>query len=98
LHEKYGKDGLVAVSVHLQDPPDTVSKPEGILKFLKKKKAAFTNVMLDEPGEVWQEKFHVKTLPSVFVFNKEGKWKQFKEDEKAYDKVKKLVVDLLKSN
>jgi thiol-disulfide isomerase/thioredoxin len=92
LHEKYAKQGLVAVSVSLDEPPD---QPKA-LKFLESHGAHFTNLLLDVDQETWQKKFHVFGPPVMFVFNRDGKWTQFK-DEKAYPQVEKLVRDLLHS-
>ncbi len=103
LHQKYAKDGLVAISVSLDDPKDKNSEP-AVLKFLRGekekspmsgKKAAFTNLILDESQEFWQKKFRIDGPPSVFVFNREGKWKQFKEAG-HYPEVEQLVVEWLK--
>jgi thiol-disulfide isomerase/thioredoxin len=90
LHEKYAKDGLVAVSVSLDEPPDLGKA----LKFLEEHRANFTNLLLDVDQDAWQEKFHIKGPPTVFVFNREGKWTQFK-GEKAHPEVEKLVRELL---
>jgi hypothetical protein len=94
LHEKYAKDGLVAVSVSLDDPKDPDAKA-AVLKFLQSQNAAFTNLILDESQTFWQEKFKAIAPPIVYVFNREGKWKQFVEAE-HYPEVEKLVVEFLK--
>jgi hypothetical protein len=96
LHQKFADKGLVAVSVCLQaDDPDVKSKPENVLKFLKEKKAAFTNVILDENEDFYRKKFSITGPPTVFVFDKKGKWRQFK-DEGHYPEIGKLVEELLK--
>lgn len=92
LHHKYADQGLVAISVCLRT--DEPTDKEAVMKFLKAKKAEFTNVILDEPTELWQEKFHIQGIPAVFVFNREGKWSQFKY-ESAYPEVEKLVAKLM---
>jgi hypothetical protein len=91
---KYAKDGMVAVSVSVDElsEPDTKDK---VLEFLTKVGATFTNVILDEPPEFWQKQLHFDIVPCVFVFNREGKWTQFK-DEVNYEDIEKLVVELLK--
>jgi thiol-disulfide isomerase/thioredoxin len=98
LHEKYAKDGLIAVSISLDFPPDKTEVKAEVVKFLESKGAKFTNFLLAEAEdqEFWQKKFHTVGPPLVFVFNREGKWTQFK-GEKAYGDVENLVRDLLHS-
>jgi thiol-disulfide isomerase/thioredoxin len=69
LHEKYAKDGFVAISVSIDQPEQTAAA----LKFLKKVKATFTNYRLDEEFAVWQEKWDISAVPAVFVFDRNGK-------------------------
>jgi hypothetical protein len=98
LHEKYGKDGLIAISVSLDFP--TTKDKENVLKFLTKSQASFTNLLLDESQEFWQQKFGFNGPPCVFVFNREGKWTRFIDEktqpaEDVYPRVEKLVTKLL---
>jgi hypothetical protein len=94
MHNKQPKDKFAAISVSLDDPSDKAAR-EAVLKFLQGQKATFTNVILDEKPEVWQEKLKFEGPPSVFVFNQDGEVeKQFKE-EFTYADVQKLVEGLL---
>jgi hypothetical protein len=104
LHDKYSKDGLVCLSVSLDDPREK-GKLAKVQKFLEASKADFTNVVLDEDQEFWQKKFNFLGPPCVYVFNQEGKWVRFvadddrnknDQDEDHYKKVEKLVVEWLK--
>src|SRR5438105_4929805 len=96
MQKKYAGQGLVAISVHVDPPPDAEVKDE-VLKFLRgQQAAALTNLILDEPTELWQDKLHTNFLPNVFVFSREGKWTQFKTEAVQYDAIEKLVVQLLK--
>ena len=47
MHRKYAKQGLAVISLSLDDPTDKAAVAEAE-KFLEEKKAAFTNVLLDE--------------------------------------------------
>jgi hypothetical protein len=94
LHEKYAKDGVVAVSVSLDDAKDDAAL-DAVLKFLVKNNAGFTNLILNESQEFWQQKFKMDGPPAVFVFNREGKWTQFVGAE-HYPEVDKLVAEFLK--
>jgi hypothetical protein len=94
MHQKYAAKGLAAVSVSL-DIPEQRADAE---KFLVENKAVFTNLWLDEAQEFWTEKFKFEAPPCVFVFDRRGKWTQFKTEgakEVNYAEVEKLVVKLL---
>ena len=93
MHKKYAAKGLVAVSVSL-DPAADRAVAE---KFLVKSEAAFANLWLDETQEFWTEKFKIIAPPCLFVYDRRGKWVQFKSDEKDIDHaaVEKLIVKLL---
>jgi hypothetical protein len=95
MHKKFSKEGFAAVSVSLDDPKD---KPvmQRVQKFLEAQGATFTNLVLDEPPEVWQEKLRFDGPPSIFVFDRQGLWKQFTGDEADYAKIEQLAVELLK--
>jgi hypothetical protein len=94
MQNKNPKAKFTAISVSLDDPNDKKAR-ENVLKFLKSQKATFTNVILDEKPEVWQEKLNFDGPPSVFVFDPMGTVaKQFK-DEFTYSDVEKVVEELL---
>jgi hypothetical protein len=97
MQRKYAKDGVVAVSVSLDDPTDK-DAPERILKFLRAKDAKFTNLRLDESSELWSERLKIDIPPAVFVFDREGriagKFEGAKADYVKY--VEPLVDELLK--
>jgi hypothetical protein len=93
MHKKYAKDGLAAVSVSLDDPKDQKAR-QNVLDFLRKQKATFTNLILDEKSEVWQEKLKFDGPPCVFVFDRDGKWKKF--DSPDYAEIEKYAIGLLK--
>jgi thiol-disulfide isomerase/thioredoxin len=96
LHRKYANDGLVAVSVSVDDLKRDPTVRGRVLNFLQKQQATFTNVILDEPAEVWQTKFNSLTIPIVYVFGRDGRWTQFKDGAKYTETIAPLVVELLK--
>jgi thiol-disulfide isomerase/thioredoxin len=94
MHKNYSPDSFAAISVSLDDPQD--SKAMGrVLAFLRKQQATFTNVVLDEKAEFWQDKLKFDGPPCVFVFDREGKWKQFAPPVE-YTDVEKYVAELMK--
>jgi thiol-disulfide isomerase/thioredoxin len=100
LHEKKGNEGVTCISVSIDKKEDF----DQALKYLKDRKATFTNVLLDEKPEFWGQKWDIKQgVPVAFVFDRQGKIvKKFSnEDPKAppftYDDVTKVVDELLKT-
>ena len=102
MHRKYATDGLVAVSVSLDDLHDKQVKIDmkaKVLKFLQDRQATFPNFVLDEKEDVWQEKLKIDGPPCVYVFNRDGHWvKKFTEEKGKVDyaEVEKTVRELLK--
>jgi len=99
MQQKYGKQGFEVVTVLLDDLEEAPEAKDEALKFLKSKNAtAFTNLLLNEPVKVWQDKLRFAAFPCVYVFNRQGKWTQFKADAEPidHDAVEKLVVELLR--
>ena len=69
---------------------------------MKAKKAAFTNVLLDENFGDGFEKLNINAIPAVFVYGPDGKEvKRFTMDDPnnqfTYDEVEKAIVALLDS-
>lgn len=98
LHRKYSKDGFDAVSVAVDplEPGEEDDVKTKVLRFLQMQNANFTNVLLTEKPEVWQEKLRTPEVPIVFVFNREGKVVKKVTDNVSYAEIEKLVVELLK--
>jgi thiol-disulfide isomerase/thioredoxin len=96
LQQKYAAQGLVAVSVALDDPNNKLPQ-DAALRFLKKQNATLTNVFLDEKEEVWKSRFGIDGPPCVFVFNREGKYKKFDADhiQEGYVNIEKQAVEFL---
>jgi peroxiredoxin len=93
MQRKFGKKGLVAISVSVDDVNDKESVAE-VKKFLRDTKATITNYLLDETPEVWQKKLNAEAVPCIFVFNRSGKVEQ-KYLEAKPKAVEKLVQRLL---
>jgi thiol-disulfide isomerase/thioredoxin len=94
LHQKYAGKGLAVISVCL-DPPADRAKAE---QFLVKNTATFTNLWLDERPEVWTNRFRTDSIPCLFVFDRRGRWTQFKVAGGkgiSQPEIEQLVVKLL---
>jgi hypothetical protein len=99
MHRKYAPKGLAVVSLSLDDPADKAAVAEAE-KFLKEKKAAFTNILLDENFGDGFDKLNINAIPAVFIYGPDGKEvKRFTMDDPnnqfTYDEVEKAVVALL---
>lgn len=95
LHERHAKDGVVCMSVTL----DKEMKKDAALKFLTDKNAAFSNFLVTS-DEAWQDKWDIKSIPVVLVFDQSGKLaKKFDKDDPdnqfTYEDVEKFVKGLL---
>jgi hypothetical protein len=100
MHNAYAKDGLVALSVSLDDP-NNKDDFQNALKFLKEKRADFTNLILDEDPAVWQQKLKVSGTPLIYVFDRENRidMKMANESphpEVDFNAIEKRVRELLK--
>jgi hypothetical protein len=96
MHKKYARDGLVCVSVSVDDPDNK----DAALKFLRAKNATFANYLLDEDAGVWQSEWKFKGPPAVQVYGRDGKLvRQFDNDDPdsqyTYEDVEHLVQKLL---
>src|SRR5262245_9287394 len=69
MQKQYAEDGLVCVSVSV----DEVQDQGAAVNFLKKSDATFPNYLLDEPIEVWEKHFGIAGTRSVFVYDRAGK-------------------------
>ena len=98
LYHKHQKDGLAAitVAVDLAWGELTPAVQDSLLKFLRARNATFTNLILDAPKKVLEERLRVKAVPCVYVFNRAGQWTQFRDGidpEKLDALVKKLLAE-----
>jgi thiol-disulfide isomerase/thioredoxin len=94
LHQKNASQGLVVVSVSVDDCKDREAVLEAH-RFLRAKKATMTNFLLDEAPAVWQKKFGSETVPVVFVFNRLGQIEKKYTESPRPAEVDGLVKKLL---
>jgi hypothetical protein len=103
MHRKYGPDGLVCLSVSVDEPEEKDELPalkKRVLDFRTKQKADFANYLLDEESGVWQNKWKIKAPPAALVFGPDGKLaRKFDNDdpdhEFTYEDVEPVVRKLL---
>jgi peroxiredoxin len=95
MHRKYASQGLVVLSVSVDDVNDKEAVDE-VKKFLRDQKATMPNYLLDEPPEVWQKKLNAEAVPCTFVFNRAGEVEQKYLEVPKEGALEKLVEGLLK--
>ena len=101
MHRKYAKQGPGG-HLALARRPERQGGGRRGREVLKDKKAAFTNVLLDENFGEGFEKLKINAIPAVFVYGPDGKEvKRFTMDDPnnqfTYDEVEKAIVALLDS-
>ncbi len=94
IHNRHAKDGVVCTSVAVN------SEAKEALEFLKSKKAAFANFLLDEDQtKVLADKWDFSAIPAVFVYDRDGKEHRFTNDDPdkqfTYKDVNALLAKLL---
>ncbi|MBI1322976.1 redoxin family protein [bacterium] len=99
MHEKYGPKGLQVISLSMDDLTDAKAVREAT-EFLISKKAAFTNLIMNESQDVAFDKLEISAIPSVFLFDAQGKevhrfTLEDPNDQFTYDQVEKAIEALL---
>jgi hypothetical protein len=96
LHNKYAKDGFVAISVTLDDPEDAKARAKA-LQFLQKSNATFTNFLLDETYDFYVGKLHIEGPPAVYFYNRDNRVvkKVVDNDKRDGAAEEKLIQQLL---
>jgi thiol-disulfide isomerase/thioredoxin len=95
LAQKYNGKGLAVVTVSIDDIKNDPAVKGKLEKFLERVKAhSLTNLLLDEPPPVFEQKLHFKSVPTVFVFDRRGQWVQFTDEVDPHE-IDKLVTTLI---
>jgi hypothetical protein len=99
MHRKYAKDGLVCISVSVDEPKNQMAA----LEFLKRQTASFSNYLLDEDVQFWQDKWDINAPPAVFVFDRQNqraaKFDTSDPDKPyTYEDVEKVAARLLRAH
>jgi len=72
MHEKYGPKGLQVISLSMDDLSDAKAVKEAT-DFLVSQKAVITNLIMNESQDVAFDKLEISAIPSVFIFDAQGK-------------------------
>ncbi len=77
LQKKHADEGLVVITVCV-DPMARIARASEIMAELQ---SPLRNLLLDEPSEMWTQKFEAKGLPFAYVFDRRGKWQRFRASD-----------------
>ncbi len=94
LHHKLKEKGVVFMSLSVDDPADL----NNALGFLKEKKAAFPNFLLDDTQknkDDAEDKFATLSPPIVHVYGRDGKKVKTMEGKKEIGGLDKLLEELI---
>lgn len=96
LHRELEFQGLVCMSVSVDEP----EAKEEAAAFLKEHNASFANYLIEDEPDAWWDKWNIKGIPVVLVFDRDGKLsKKFDKDDPdnqfTYADVEKHVKELL---
>jgi thiol-disulfide isomerase/thioredoxin len=99
MHEKYGPKGLQVISLSMDDISDAKAVKEAT-EFLVSQKAVFTNLLMNEEQDVAFDKLEISAIPSVFLFDAQGKevhrfTLEDPNDQFTYEQVEQAVQALL---
>jgi hypothetical protein len=93
MHRKFINKDVAVISLNVDDVADR----ENALAFLKKQQPQFQNLMIDESADVWQEKLHTNSPPTVLVYGRDGKLiKEFGSEKFTITDVEAVVTNALK--
>jgi thiol-disulfide isomerase/thioredoxin len=97
LHKKYGPEKVACISLcanytGVGKPEDEIAEP---LAFLKDKGAVFDNVFCTEADTKLYEKLKFASVPTIFVYDREGKLIKTFDGEPTYADVEKFLSPLV---
>ncbi|HEX4142531.1 MAG TPA: TlpA disulfide reductase family protein [Pirellulales bacterium] len=105
LSHQFGKDQLACVSLSFdyEGIGQPIEKKQRVAEFLASQHATFDNVLASEESDVMYRKFHLPSVPAVFVYDKTGALRHRFDNLKAktaaehftYEDVGQLVEQLL---
>ena len=96
MHKKHAAQGLVTITVSLDQVQNDPNVKLKVWQHLQKAEAHMPNVILNEEFALVQKKLRIDGPPCLFVFNRQGKWVEFKEEKFRHDLIEQTVVQFLK--
>ncbi|HEY1784552.1 MAG TPA: TlpA disulfide reductase family protein [Pirellulales bacterium] len=105
LSHEFGKDqlGCISLSFDYEGIGQPADKLPRVAAFLEQQQATFDNVLSSEESDTLYHKFHLASVPAVFVYDKTGALRHRFDNQKAksaaenftYEDVERLVATLV---
>lgn len=97
LHKKHGPEKIACISfcmnyVGLGKVEDEI---EPVIEFLRKQGATFDNILSTDEDTVVNKKLDIKSVPAIFIYDRDGKLVKLINTETTYAEVEKIVAPLL---
>lgn len=97
LHKKYGPDKIACISfcmnyVGLGKVEDEI---DPVIGFLRTQGATFDNILSTDADEVVNKKLNIKSVPAIFIYDRDGKLVKLINEETTYAEVEKVVTPLI---
>jgi thiol-disulfide isomerase/thioredoxin len=98
LHTKYGPEKVACISLcaNYTGVGDLKEESAEPLKFLQKQGATFDNVFSTDGDEKLYQKLKIASVPTIFVYDRDGKLLKVFDGEPKYADVEALVATLIK--
>lgn len=98
LHKKHGPEKVACISLcanfaGLGKPEDEIAEP---LQFLKDQGATFDNLLSTDPDTKLYEKLKIASVPTIFVYDRDGNLVKTFDGEPKYADVAAYVATLVK--
>jgi thiol-disulfide isomerase/thioredoxin len=94
LHQRHARDGVVCISVSLDDP----GSKKKALEFLKNQRAEFPNFFMDFPDDEFALNWNLEgMIPAIFVYDRKGRQALFAREYregKVFETVESLLTTL----
>ena len=97
LHRKFQADGLVVMSLDINQDEFKGKEKEKVVKFLTEQKADFPNYIFRDDEDAaykWLEKHDATGTPALVAFDRTGKWvpvPEFKNEAEEEEFLKTLL-------
>jgi len=96
LQRKYAAQGLTVITVSIDDLSDPEVR-DRVHAYLQSQQAVTRNLLLNEKPEVWISKLKMNSVPTMFLFDREGQMiNRWNGNEIHLDQIEKRITELLR--
>ncbi|MGC3969689.1 MAG: TlpA disulfide reductase family protein [Pirellulales bacterium] len=97
LHKKYGPEKIACISfaMNYQGLGKVEDEIEPVVEFLRSQKATFDNILSTDEDTAVNKKLGIKSVPAIFIYDRDGKLVKLINTETTYAEVEKIVAPLI---